>query len=526
MRRIFPCHLVFVTAIVLDRVAISSSQIGICQSLRALFILLLLSAIAAYIIQHFVKDRFYTHFVILMTFVTLIVYQSLYRLLKTIFPYEASHFGLALLVVLSILYVMVVRRRAWKSVRNPARLTAYFNVVSVVLLIFQLVRLGPSIYYLLTRLSQPETTASPLLGPDVQLNKGSASPDIYVIVLDGYARQDVLKDVYQRDNSEFIEKLEKRGFYVASDSHSNYAQTPYTMTSFWNLDYLETWDSLEEYDQYLYEPIQNNRVFQALDKIGYTTVSFRGAAQFTEVRNSDVYLSSFLPLNDFEALLLVDSPVELLADTLDLGMPIQTYRTHRQRTLYQLDRLKEIPATIPGPKIVYAHIMVPHPPFIFYPNGDTHEPPRPFTMAEGIGYQGGQQEYWNGYREQVKFINREIIKVVDAILRKSESPPIILLMGDHGPASMFNFSLDEPGCVWERTGILYAAFLPGHEHDGTLYPSISPVNTFRVIFNTYFETDLPLLEDRSYMMLWYEPTEKIDVTEAADSREGCTSPAE
>lgn len=526
MRRIFPCHLVFITAIVLDRVAISSSQIGVCQSLRALFILLLLATIAAYIIQHFVKDWFHTHFIVLMMFVTLTAYRFLYRFLKIMFPYESSHFGLAILVVLSILYALVVRCKTWKSVRNPARLAACFNVASAVLLIFQLVRLEPSIYYLLTRSSQPETTGSQLLGPDVHLNKGSTSPDIYVIVLDGYARQDVLRDVYQRDNSEFIEKLEKRDFYVASDSRSNYVQTPYTMASFWNLDYLKTWDSPEEYDQYLYEPIQNNRVFQALDEIGYTTVSFRGAAQFTEVRSSDVYLSSFLPLNDFEALLLVDSPVELLADTLDLGMPIQTYRTHRQRTLYQLDMLKEIPTTIPGPKIVYAHIMVPHPPFIFYPNGDTHEPPHPFTMAEGPGYQGGQQEYWNGYREQVKFINKEIIKVIDAILRKSESPPIILLMGDHGPASMFNFSLDEPGCVWERTGILYAAFLPGHEHDGTLYPSISPVNTFRVIFNTYFETDLPLLEDRSYMMLWYKPTEKIDLTEAADSFEGCASSAE
>ena len=31
-----------------------------------------------------------------------------------------------------------------------------------------------------------------------------------------------------------------------------------------------------------------------------------------------------------------------------------------------------------------------------------------------------------------------------------------------------------------------------------LYPAISPVNTFRLIFNTYLGADYPLLEDISY----------------------------
>ena len=31
-----------------------------------------------------------------------------------------------------------------------------------------------------------------------------------------------------------------------------------------------------------------------------------------------------------------------------------------------------------------------------------------------------------------------------------------------------------------------------------LYDSVTPVNTFRLIFNYYFNTDLPLLEDKMY----------------------------
>jgi hypothetical protein len=44
--------------------------------------------------------------------------------------------------------------------------------------------------------------------------------------------------------------------------------------------------------------------------------------------------------------------------------------------------------------------------------------------------------------------------------------------------------------------VLNAYYMPGYT--GQLYPSISPVNSFRIVFNAYFGTDLPLLKDTSY----------------------------
>ena len=49
----------------------------------------------------------------------------------------------------------------------------------------------------------------------------------------------------------------------------------------------------------------------------------------------------------------------------------------------------------------------------------------------------------------------------------------------------------------EIAGILSAYYLPDKEISG-LYPSISPVNTFRLIFNLYFGTSHTLLPDESY----------------------------
>ena len=45
--------------------------------------------------------------------------------------------------------------------------------------------------------------------------------------------------------------------------------------------------------------------------------------------------------------------------------------------------------------------------------------------------------------------------------------------------------------------ILNTYYLPGLGNED-LYPSISPVNTFRFIFNRYFGLDYELLEDRSF----------------------------
>jgi hypothetical protein len=172
------------------------------------------------------------------------------------------------------------------------------------------------------------------------------------------------------------------------------------------------------------------------------------------------------------------------------------------------------------------HILVPHPPFVFDENGNAVDPPRAYSLADADEFHGSREEYWKGYRAQVIYINGKVLEAVDAILKKSKQPPIILIMGDHGPGSMFNYDVNNPGCVWERSRNLYAIYLPGHKADQTLYPSISPVNTFRVIFNTYFGTDLPLLEDRTYFMAWQYPTWMRDLTPARDSTNSCTFPTD
>ena len=523
MKRAVPYPLLLILAVVLDRVAISSTQIGIGQSLRPIILLILLAGLTLILIQQFVKDWHYANYIVLMIPIALLVYRSLYGFFKINFSQQADYFALALIPLLGIIFAITVNRRVWQWIRNPAHVTYYLSLIFIFLLGFQGMRVGSAVFRVLTAGTHSQMASLTTLTNDTQL-RSKTRPDIYVIILDGYGRQDVLQDIYAYDNSAFIHQLEEHGFYVADENHSNYVQTPYAMASLWNYDYLQPWDSSTDYPRYLLEPIQNNRVFHLLNEIGYTTVSFEGDLVFTEIKDSDVYLSNFLPLNKFEGLLLVDSPLEAMSNVFDLRFPIPNHETHRSRIQYELDTLHEIPESIAGPKIVYAHILATHPPFVLNQDGKLVNDHQPYSLWDGNEFKGTKDVYWNGYREQVIYTNKEIISVVDDILAKSETPPIILLMGDHGPASQFNWSFTDPGCLWERTSNLYALLLPGHQNNGTLYSSISPVNSFRVIFNTYFGTAFPLLEDKTYLTSWSEPSILMDVTNKTNSTAGCTMP--
>jgi len=106
----------------------------------------------------------------------------------------------------------------------------------------------------------------------------------------------------------------------------------------------------------------------------------------------------------------------------------------------------------------------------------------------------------HAYINQVKFANKEMLSVIDMLLMDSKRPPVIIIQGDHGPPPEISLTYSE------KMPILNAYYLPGKQAEQMLYPSISPVNTFRVILNSYFGKNLPLLEDKSY----YAPNENHD----------------
>jgi hypothetical protein len=108
---------------------------------------------------------------------------------------------------------------------------------------------------------------------------------------------------------------------------------------------------------------------------------------------------------------------------------------------------------------------------------------------------GDASRYEHGYLQQLVFVNREILAAIDGILSNSKLRPVIIIQGDHGPGVYFDKG--ENTCLFERYSILNAYLLPGMDPEG-LPADISPVNSFRFIFNAYLGTDFEMLPNRQY----------------------------
>jgi hypothetical protein len=329
----------------------------------------------------------------------------------------------------------------------------------------------------------------------LQIPEGETPPDIYYIIMDSYGRADTLQAAYGYDNSDFVNSLDQMGFYVEECSQSNYARTDFSLASSLNMNYVP--DLNPDFTPELRDPhpiwelLQYSAVRKMLENAGYSTIAFATGFDWSQLEDADVYLEP-PPLSSdmtaFEAMLLQTTPARHLTDLGLLNLDEIAGMRYRERTLFTLDELAQL-GSMPGPKFVFAHIIAPHPPFVFGVNGEKIDP------AEYLSPTGSYtaKDYRRGYLQVIPFINSELKRVLPQIIAKSAVPPIIILQGDHGA-----WALSYP----QRIQILNAYYMPGHT--AALYPSISPVNSFRVVFNSYFLQAYPLLEDKSYSAPKYE----------------------
>ena len=378
---------------------------------------------------------------------------------------------------------------ATRTSRNYSSLTSTFNLISVLLVIWAVV---PIIRYELrtTNVQSPEVVEShgQQIRYDVKKPSDGKLHDIYYIILDAYGRSDVLLNSLHYDNSSFLSELESMGFYVAPCAQSNYSSTEFSLSSSLNMDYLSVLDPSLTPDNTdrlpLWNLIQNNQATAILRKMGYRTFAFETGFAFDHLNDLDVfYLLPSKGLNEFENLYISTTFAQLLDD---MGLLASLHETpedrKRARILFDLDKLQELPLT-PGPKFVFAHLVIPHQPFVFGPNGESLTIKQ--QKLKNKDYYSDAR-YALGYRNQAIFISKQISQVVKNIIENSSTPPIIIIQGDHGPSHYDDAS---------RMGILNVYYFPDAQPQ--FYPTITPVNTFRLLFNTYFDAKFDLLEDVS-----------------------------
>lgn len=444
-------------------------------------IVLTFTAVVMLILLRFILKDWHRAAILLSVLIFLFfIYGHAYLYLKKIdingFIIGRHRFMLPLWIGLAALAVWWVGR----VLRNPGGATPILNLISIFLLLYPSFQITS---YVIQKERADRAALAAAQSQGASLPLGYA-PDIYYIILDAYGRQDVLMEMFEYDNSAFIESLESKGFYVAKCSQSNYGQTMLSLTSSLNFDYLDSLTSELSAETDRRAPLralgQYNRVRGFLASQGYRIISFATDFPVSEWRDADYFLNPPpIGMRDFEIMLAETSAWRIPLDMMDEPLEGRSGQWYRHRTLFALQQLEETVPDIESPKFVFAHLVIPHHPFVFGPNG------------EELPYQSRAvpkfEEYKVRYPDQVTYINKRIEAIVDLILQTSPNPPIIIIQGDHGPA---------PFDVMERRmKILNAYYFPDNA-DG-LYPTITPANTFRVIFNKYFLQEYPMLEDRS-----------------------------
>ena len=396
------------------------------------------------------------------------------------------------------LWTLIILYFGYIILKKPSRAvvaTKTFNLISVVLVSWCLLYTtyffvkgwffdtGPRGYYV--------STNDMKIAPPSQIGE---YPDIYCIMLDSYTSNTVLEEVYNFSNTEFLNALVDRGFYVLKDAKSNYPNTTLSMMTLFNMEYHDkVWDEKDWWkDLCNIANLRGNRVALYLVSKGYTFINRQ------EIESEDPHILKFLFFEGIMRLSLLFDLTRVYNFLID--------DLHYTKILKDFKWLQNI-EKFPDPIFVYAPIFCPHEPFVFNASGGKVGLLKIISLARNYL----KQHNYNYtdmltnieralYVEQLQFVNQETIRAIDAIISNSARPPIIIILGDHGfRQAKWKFDLNDRKHLRQHFGVLQAYYFPDKDYS-KLYEEITHVNIFRLLLQQYFKESVPLLEDKSYIL--------------------------
>ena len=365
-------------------------------------------------------------------------------------------------------------------------------------IVLQRVRAGRELQEnpLVRRLAQPIPAKAKLAG-------GSRSPDIYLLLVDEYANSSVLRERFNYDNGDFEDSLRRLGFFIPAVVHSNYAHTLLSIPSLLNASHLV--DLGTHPGAGSNDPTIPNHLVE----------SSRGVRFLTDRGYHYVFFPSqwWLPTRQApQANLNYRTWAGLSLDRELTGSDFR--RTVRRLTMLDLlysdyesdaDYLKRTFAglagapSVPGPRLVFAHLIDPHFPYVF--DRECRPKPRPTY--------GHRQDRKRAYLDQLHCLNGMLLEVVATVIRSSPEPPIILIQGDHGTNTLGASDAPAaaavpPAAVRERLGAFGAYYLPGGGAQA-FGDTVTVVNVLGNVLRHYFGADLPREPDDLYFSVEGEP---------------------
>jgi len=321
-------------------------------------------------------------------------------------------------------------------------------------------------------------------------------PDIYYIIFDAYTSSKTLQTEFNYNNQALESFLQEKQFFTVQNSKSNYNLTPFSIASCFNLNYLQHFDPRKKIHIKEYLPglhsVFASELTRIFEKEGY------------EIKNHSVF--------DIKKYPTTDSPNNMWSIDLiykrhnifrkintDIGWLIKKHLKIKgvtgndieyieQKDLHYLKSLKSLMHTAvtpsPKPRFVYGHLVLPHLPSAFDSLGNKVP-----LSVEPLN----EEENREKYIQLVNLSNKTIKNIIDSILLNAKRPVVIIIQGDHG--YLFR-DTSKKELEFANLNTMYFST----QNYSMLHDSLSNVNTFRIILNTFFKKKYPLLKDTSYFL--------------------------
>jgi hypothetical protein len=460
--------------------------------------LVLLPAIVLWIaLTFFFKNTNKSGLIVSLTVLSFFSYGRIFKIFSESFPsFDIPHWifliPFLLIIILSFLYCL-------KTTRTLNNVTPILNVISITLIVFLSIPLITYDFFPQYDFKDDISISTEFILSD----NLDTYPDIYYIILDEYGGAEILNDSFNYNNHEFINFLDSNGFHILKQTTSNYPISFLSISSALNMQYVNFLTEevgIESKDRRLaYDLFHNNRLMQLFESNGYSTVNFNsgwGPTKALKIADQNLCTTTSFLNSEFFVSLMINSmlnPVHV-----DLFLPIV-----RERVTCAFSELPELQFQTEKPLFVLAHIMLPHGPYVWGPNGE-YQKINTLSNLEVV-------EDKEGYVDQLIFTNKMVQEMLKKIIENDKRSEIIIIQSDHGVAIPMDWEKPTEQMQYERLSNINYIMLPD-VNDNLLEDALTPVNVFRVLLNTYFNTDFKLLEDRVYYSGYIKPFNFTEIT--------------
>ncbi len=487
---------------------------------------MLLATSAAYALANrLLRDRHKSAFVLAICSLVFSLSGHVYS--QAFMPRSLGVWTVGELLLLAVAVVWLCRQQ---SRRFFVYATYAFNPILACLIVYQGIDIVPELIKRTEYANQITSFVQEKWPTDAaeKVQDSPSRPDIYFIVPDGYPSDDWLKEVMDYDNSSFTEEMRQRGFVVVDHAQSNYGITHLSLASRLNTRYYPANTSFLRDEDYLELEIATSEIARYLLSLGYTYIHFNSEIQlpspiadinkeFSPRGTSNFHIGiAGYPRSDRSA--LSDYPIttrrldglekrqftSFYIDTTVLRLARSLLDRVRQSVddttpykwdspelfLASLDEVKEVVA-MPEATFTYIHLLKPHLPTVFGADG----------QILGLNKTPSPPEFF----AELHYLNARFLETFDYVVAHSQHPPIIIFMADHG--STYGHYGAQRGCKFEWAPAcdvslthfdVYAAIYLPRAYSIDIPKPFTAINTFPLILNEVFSTQLALVEDRLF----------------------------